>query len=61
MIIAHCTFFQDGTIAGAANYFGQTAVLFRFDPVTGKFGEQISKEILEFPGYTPKPGQVSIP
>lgn len=61
IIIAHCTFFQDGTIAAAANYFGQTAVLFHFDPVTGEFGSQLpNKELLEFPGYTPKPEQLGV-
>lgn len=61
LMTAHCAFFQDGTIAGAANYYGQSAALFRFDPMTGTFGEQINKELLEFPGYIPQPGQVSLP
>ncbi|KAH8880873.1 putative isomerase YbhE [Thozetella sp. PMI_491] len=55
---AHCAFYNGGTVAGVANYFGQSAATFEFDSTTGRFGAQINKAILEFPGYTPKPGQI---
>lgn len=50
-----------GDIAGVANYYGQSAATFEFDSQTGKFGAQLNKEILEFPGYTPQPGQIGEP
>ncbi|KAI0425073.1 putative isomerase YbhE [Xylaria sp. FL1042] len=56
---AHGAFFANGLVAGATNYYGQSAATFRFDPVTGRFGDQINTNgILDFPGYTPVPGQI---
>ncbi|KAI1362247.1 Lactonase, 7-bladed beta-propeller-domain-containing protein [Xylaria arbuscula] len=56
---AHGAFFPDGLVAGVANYFGQSAATFRFDPITGHFGEKINTNgTLDFPGYTPVPGQI---
>ncbi|KAI1273107.1 putative isomerase YbhE [Xylaria sp. FL0933] len=56
---AHAAFFPNGLVAGAANYYGQSAATFKFDPVTGRFGDQINiNGILDFPGYTPVPGQL---
>jgi 6-phosphogluconolactonase (cycloisomerase 2 family) len=44
-----------------ANYFGQSASTFEYDPLTGKFGPPTNiGGILEFPGYTPKPGQIGV-
>ncbi|KAI1874111.1 uncharacterized protein JN550_002690 [Neoarthrinium moseri] len=56
---AHCAFLPSGLVAGVANYYGQSAATFRFDPVTGRFGDEINTGgILDFPGYTPLPGQI---
>ncbi|WVF71077.1 hypothetical protein IAT40_005874 [Kwoniella sp. CBS 6097] len=57
---AHCAFFPDGKTAGVANYFGQSAATFSFDPRTGKFGSQTNKGLLDFPGYTPVQGQIGV-
>ncbi|KAK7755015.1 hypothetical protein SLS62_003099 [Diatrype stigma] len=54
---AHCAFFPSGTLAGVANYYGQSAATFEFDPRSGKFGAQRNEALLSFPGYTPLPGQ----
>ncbi|KAI1322373.1 Lactonase, 7-bladed beta-propeller-domain-containing protein [Xylariaceae sp. FL0255] len=59
----HLTSYSLDPITGKLTYIdsvdtgGFPSATFRFDPLTGKFGEQINKEILEFPGYTLKPRQ----
>ncbi|KAI0964797.1 putative isomerase YbhE [Xylaria arbuscula] len=56
---AHCAFFPDGRTAAVANYYGQSAATFEFDPVTGRFGKKTNTNgILDFPGYIPVPGQI---
>ncbi|ODN74348.1 hypothetical protein L202_06764 [Cryptococcus amylolentus CBS 6039] len=57
---AHCAFFPDGKTAGVANYYGQSASTFSFDPQNGKFGSQTNKGLLDFPGYTPVEGQIGV-
>nr|XP_019004539.1 uncharacterized protein I203_02659 [Kwoniella mangroviensis CBS 8507]OCF68000.1 hypothetical protein I203_02659 [Kwoniella mangroviensis CBS 8507] len=57
---AHCAFFPSGKTAVVANYFGQSASTFSFDPQTGKFGSQSNKGLLDFPGYTPVQGQIGV-
>nr|XP_019050072.1 hypothetical protein I302_00493 [Kwoniella bestiolae CBS 10118]OCF29002.1 hypothetical protein I302_00493 [Kwoniella bestiolae CBS 10118] len=57
---AHCAFFPDGKTAGVANYFGQSASTFSFDPQTGKFDPQTNVGLLDFPGYTPVEGQLGV-
>ncbi|KAJ7581200.1 Lactonase, 7-bladed beta-propeller-domain-containing protein [Mycena floridula] len=57
---AHAAFFPSGDIVGVANYFGQTASTFKFDPATGKIGDEINTEVLNFGGYTIKQGQIPI-
>jgi 6-phosphogluconolactonase (cycloisomerase 2 family) len=58
---AHAAFFPPlGNVAGVANYYGQTAATFAFNPETGKFGKKLNKgDILEFPGYKTQDGQVA--
>ncbi|KAH8835123.1 Lactonase, 7-bladed beta-propeller-domain-containing protein [Flagelloscypha sp. PMI_526] len=58
---AHAAFFPPlGNVAGVANYYGQTAATFVFNPETGKFGKKLNKgDILEFPGYKTQDGQVA--
>ena len=40
--------------------FGQSATTFAFDAQTGEFGEQTNVGLLDFPGYTPKEGQIGV-